>query len=635
MEMRYPRLKKRGSTYYCRVKVPASLRSIIGKREIVRSLETKDYAAAIRKLPAASAEANRMLDRARAQLHGEKTAAGVVLSPVRIAELLRIDRWQLLRQDADWRTIGIDPTVRREQVDKMETAARRMLARGLAPARQRASDGATKMESAALEESPFWTAVDEMNDQKAKSGPPTDDPDELFAGERGEDERAEFEQKAVELIEDAGLNPLEIDEASYLSFLDAFVTARVETATLLQARQRGEIVNTPPDPRGFGSPLGDTADDRLRTVYSKYAKAKSLPSTSTLEYDRAIRRFTDLFGDVAIKDIRRPMIRRFKECLSEMPAHLPNAYRDLSVPALLKKLKESPLEGPTLGAASVNKQIGAISATLTWARKNGYLDDEKDWQNPAFGIRMEADSDDGPIRLPMDRSDLEKVFQSPIFRGKRPKGGAGEAAYWLPVLALFTGARLEELGQLQTDDIQEHEGIPYISINTLDQRKKEARKARRTKKGQKPRPLIIDGEKRTKSEASKRPIPIHRELIRLGFLRYVEAMRKKKTVWLFPALKPDVKGKRTGNWSKWWGRWTEGFDLDYRDLKVFHSFRHSMKDALRDITEDEELRDDILGQNGRGGVGRDYGLGHVLVKRNEAIQRVNYPGLVIPEWREL
>jgi hypothetical protein len=216
MDMRYPRLAKRGSTYYLRVKVPARLREIVGKREIVRSLDTKDYAEAVRKLPAEAAKANRMLDRARVQLYGVKATAGIVLSPARIAELLRLDRWQLLRQDEVWRTVGVDPTVRREQVDKMETAARRMLARGLAPAYQRASDGATKMESAGLQESLFWMAVDEMNDQKAKSGPPIDDPEELFADERGEDERAEFEQEAAELIEHAGLDPLEIDEVSYL-----------------------------------------------------------------------------------------------------------------------------------------------------------------------------------------------------------------------------------------------------------------------------------------------------------------------------------------------------------------------------------------------------------------------------------
>jgi len=631
--MRYPRLKKRGSTYYCRVKVPARLRSIIGKREIVRSLETREHAEAVRKLPAASAEANRMLDWARAQLEGVSAGAMVSLTPAQVADLLRLDRWKLLREDEILRTIGVDFAVRQKQIESIETLSRSILARGVVADHYEPEDGTMQALPASLDLDPAMVAIDEMQKHLASDRESDPSLEELFARENEVDQRAEYEQNVVDLLKGGGLEAININEWSYKEFVMAFAKARVESSAMLQARQRGEIVNTPPDPRGFESVLESAADDRLRMVYSKYAEEKRLPTTSILEYDRAIRRFTDLFGDVSAKDITRPMIRRFKQCLNEMPAHQPKADRELSVPALLKKLKENPIEGPRLGPASINKQIGAISAILTWADDNGYFDGVKDWQNPAYRIRVETDSDDGPIRLPMNPSDLKKLFQSPIYSGKRPKGGAGEAAYWLPALALFTGARLEELGQLQTDDIQEHEGIPYISINTLDQRKKDARKARRTKKGQKPRPLIIDGEKRTKSEAGKRPIPIHRELIRLGFLRYVEAMRKQKTVWLFPDLKPDVKGKRTGNFSKWWGRWTEAFELDYRDLKVFHSFRHSMKDALREITEDEELRDDILGQNGRGGVGRDYGLGHALRKRNEAIQRVSFPGLVIPEWQ--
>ena len=42
------------------------------------------------------------------------------------------------------------------------------------------------------------------------------------------------------------------------------------------------------------------------------------------------------------------------------------------------------------------------------------------------------------------------------------KGGAGEAAYWLPLLALFTGARLEELAQLRVSDLASEEGLGLL-----------------------------------------------------------------------------------------------------------------------------------------------------------------------------
>ncbi len=56
------------------------------------------------------------------------------------------------------------------------------------------------------------------------------------------------------------------------------------------------------------------------------------------------------------------------------------------------------------------------------------------------------------------------MFAGPVHQKEgRPKGGAGEAAYWVPILALFTGARLEELGQLMRVDVQSERGTHFLS----------------------------------------------------------------------------------------------------------------------------------------------------------------------------
>lgn len=45
-------LKKRGDTYYARLIVPQELQQLMGKRELIRSLNTKDRRTAnVRKLP--------------------------------------------------------------------------------------------------------------------------------------------------------------------------------------------------------------------------------------------------------------------------------------------------------------------------------------------------------------------------------------------------------------------------------------------------------------------------------------------------------------------------------------------------------------------------------------------------------
>ena len=61
---------------------------------------------------------------------------------------------------------------------------------------------------------------------------------------------------------------------------------------------------------------------------------------------------------------------------------------------------------------------------------------------------------------PFELSDLQVIFRTPVFvQGERSKGGQGEAAFWLPLLALFTGARLNELASLKAADVAHNDII--------------------------------------------------------------------------------------------------------------------------------------------------------------------------------
>jgi integrase len=94
----------------------------------------------------------------------------------------------------------------------------------------------------------------------------------------------------------------------------------------------------------------------------------------------------------------------------------------------------------------------------------------------------------------------------------------------LPLLALFTGARLQELGRLTTDDVKEERGIIFFD-------------------------LTLAG---TKTASAKRMIPLHPELIRLGFMEYVRGRRAEGGGALFPDLKSG-QSSPTENFTKWWG----------------------------------------------------------------------------------
>lgn len=220
-------------------------------------------------------------------------------------------------------------------------------------------------------------------------------------------------------------------------------------------------------------------------------------------------------------------------------------------------------------------------------------------------------------RLPFDAAALKAVFGSAIYtKDERPNRGAGEAAYWLPLLALYTGARLNEIGQLRPKDVMQE-----VYLDGED-RERQAWVIR-----------IVEDERdglTLKNASSNRRVPIHQALIDLGFLRYVDAARDKGQARIFPDLKPDRYGVITGNWSKWFGlhlRQTCGV-TDPR--MTFHSFRHNFKHHARACGLDRAVNDAFTGHES-GGEGERYGyLEYPLLPLVEGIARYRVPGFALP-----
>ena len=96
---------------------------------------------------------------------------------------------------------------------------------------------------------------------------------------------------------------------------------------------------------------------------------------------------------------------------------------------------------------------------------------------------------------------INAMLALPVYtQGERPRGGAGEAAYWLPLLGLYSGTRLEELGGLMVADVALEDGVHYLRIDD-------------------------NAARRVKTKSSRRRVPLHPVWIELGFLRYVERLR--------------------------------------------------------------------------------------------------------------
>lgn len=524
----YTGLMRRGAVYWFRMRIPQDLLGQFGKsKEITHTLGTRDLAEAKRLYSDALAAFNKKMDAARAR----RDAVEVPALPDSELEKLS-QEWlrSVLQRDEQFRQGGISGWHFEDYGRALETVNgrfRRALAQG---------DG------------------------------------EQMAGE------------ADSLLAERGIK-LARDSESYRKLTFLLLKANIRVGEMLQRRQAGEIVDTPVAQSWVALPPQSPTGPTLNDLFTDWIAARKPPEKTRLEFARAIRRFDEFSGTIPAAQIEKAQLREFKKALAKFPRVLTADLLKLSFTEVLEVVEKKP-PARLLSQGTLKKHIGAISAVLTWAEGQGYFDKVPGWRNPAANLgKGEKQAQVERKRLPYDDDDLKIIFGSPIYTaGERPAAGCGEAAYWLPLLGLYTGARLEELGQLLPSDVKHQHDVHYIDINTVE-----------------------DG-KRLKNAGSHRKVPLHPRLIELGFLQYVQEMKRAEAPQLFLALKRDKLGSITGNWSKWFGRWTHKIGItDAR--KVFHSFRHRFKDACRDAEISEEIHDALTGHSGNRSIARTYGLG--------------------------
>ncbi|CAJ7160622.1 putative phage integrase [Burkholderia pseudomallei] len=305
--------------------------------------------------------------------------------------------------------------------------------------------------------------------------------------------------------------------------------------------------------------------------------------------------------DVRTVNAANLVVERFYTYVGRVPVA---AITRAHVVAFKDKLVES---GQT--PVNTDKQLTVLRALLNFAVANLQA-----VSNPATGVKVGERKNAKAARLPFDLPALTAIFASTVYvEGARPAGGAGDAAYWLPLLGLLTGARIEELAQLRPEDIYEE---VYRAADDSERRCWVMR-------------ITDEGEGQgLKNASSVRRVPLHAELLSRGFLDYVRSQRGKPRI--FPALKPDNKGAESGNWSKWFSKHLRRQCGVTNPKMVFHSFRHLFKDLCRTSAVPEDVADALQGHSTASASRRYGGLSYPLAPLVEAMGRIRVPGLTLP-----
>lgn len=324
----------------------------------------------------------------------------------------------------------------------------------------------------------------------------------------------------------------------------------------------------------------------LQKIVEQYTKDHETAWTAKtrLEYASYYRLLLDVIGDRMASTIDRDTVRDLRDTLTRLPSNLYKKHPGMSIQQVLSIPDLKPMSITT-----VNKLLTLFGSLMRHCVKEGYRKD-----NPTEGLKVKQNRRADEERKAYTREDLSKIMSA------LPSPAVQPERYWIPMIGMYSGMRLGEICGLHVADIKQVDGVWCFDVNEED-------------------------DKRLKTESSTRLIPIHSKLVDLGFLRFVDNMRSKMSVRLWPSLvRREIDGycPALGNW---FGRFNRKHVTD-DPLKTFHSLRHTFADSLKQLGCQESMISELMGHANDSITTGRYGKRYQPQVLFAAICLLSYPG---------
>ncbi len=340
-------------------------------------------------------------------------------------------------------------------------------------------------------------------------------------------------------------------------------------------------------------------EHRLQHIVTKYMKemqkAQAWGIRAKEERQDCYDYLIELLGeDFNFTNMDTAKARYVKDILIETPANRRKMKETRDLP-LLEQIKVESVE--KLSVTSVNKYLQCYNSLYGWAVNNGYLE-----KNPFKGLAIK-DKGKGKKKRDWFRPEQVQIMLAEIDRGKDGLAN-NDMKYWGALLGLYTGARLNEIGSMTVKDVKQDAttGIWYFDINDEDEKK------------------------RLKTEAATRHVPVHSELLRRGFLEYVDRVSKMdgNDIRLLYGLTYTEKE----GWGRKLTRWFSNTFLPQVGLKKddtsFHSLRHTAITMMRRGGTDNHTVRAIVGHEPDGVTEEVYTHGYDLKQLQTGIEAISY-----------
>jgi len=299
-------------------------------------------------------------------------------------------------------------------------------------------------------------------------------------------------------------------------------------------------------------------------ILDAYTESRTRIANSNLkniqQNHKIITKVLRFFGFTNLNEIDRAGA----ECVGHALTYLPknpekhSELKGLNGFELIAKNQSLTQPNEYISPETKKSYIHKFSTFLNWAKSHHHVSENVFYNLPTEKIHMEKK------RFPFNDKQLIKVFTMEDYESHQY---LHPYYYWIPLLLRYGAFRLNEACQMHVEDITVIDGIDCFLVRKM-----------------------FDGQ-RIKNNSSIRVVPIHDELLKKGFISFVNSQ---KSGHLFPEL-PLVKGYYSNNASKWFARRRKklglgkGFDA--------HSFRHTFINELKQQEYSKEMIECIVGHS--------------------------------------
>lgn len=294
------------------------------------------------------------------------------------------------------------------------------------------------------------------------------------------------------------------------------------------------------------------------------------------QHEYAVRRFTEFHEDIPVSNLQLKHLSEFSKEYLKLPVSSRKDVRPLRFRDAVRIAEREGL--PRVSERTRSQNLTLLKSLMAFAVREGYRDAPDPWERYSpTGAKQKVSKQKKEKPHSFSTEEVKTIVVT-----TSQKFGKTIIDHWAPIFGAYYGMRLEEICQVSVNDISVIDNFLCISVTD-------------------------EADFQTiKTERSFRTIPIHNDLLELGFREFVEARKADKGLMLFQIwdhkkksleeITPCGRGRFGTSYGKRFSRLCDKLGIDGKRVGT-HSYRRAWADLARNAGINPEHRRALSGRD--------------------------------------